>query len=76
MVIQGREITDDDIESVRRLIKANPSWKRTRLSSKLCVLWDWRAANGQMKDMACLLFGSAAWKSAPRNDFIGWVAII
>ena len=56
MVIQGREITHDDIESVRRLIKANPSWKRTRLSKELCVLWDWRAANGRMKDMACRSF--------------------
>lgn len=56
MVIQGREITPDDIESVRRLIKANPSWKRTRLSRELCDLWDWRAANGQMKDMACRSF--------------------
>ena len=74
MVIQGREITHDDIESVRRLVKATPSWKRTRLSKELCVLWNWRAANGQMKDMACLLFGSAAWKSAPRDDFIGWDA--
>jgi hypothetical protein len=42
MVIQGREITHDDIESVRRLVKANPSWKRTRLSKELCVLWNWR----------------------------------
>lgn len=56
MVIQGREITHDDIESVRRLVKANPSWKRTRLSKELCVLWNWRAANGQMKDMACRAF--------------------
>ena len=44
MVIQGREITDDDIESVRQLIKDNPSWKRTRLSKELCDLWNWRAA--------------------------------
>jgi hypothetical protein len=22
--------------------------------------------------LACLLFGSAAWKCAPRDDFIGW----
>ena len=56
MVIQGREITHDDLESVRRLVKANPSWKRTRLSKELCVLWNWRAANGQMKDMACRAF--------------------
>ena len=56
MVIQGREITHDDIESVRRLVKVNPSRKLSRLSKELCVLWNWRAANGQMKDMACRAF--------------------
>jgi hypothetical protein len=44
--VQGREITQDDIELVRRLIEANPSWNRTRLSEELCVLWNWRATNG------------------------------
>jgi hypothetical protein len=24
------------------------------------------------RDLACLLFGSAAWKTAPRDNFIGW----
>ena len=24
------------------------------------------------QDIACLLFGSAAWKTAPRDNFIGW----
>lgn len=24
------------------------------------------------RDLACLLFGSAAWKTAPRDKFIGW----
>ena len=51
--LQGREITKDDIELVRRLIEANPSRNRTRLSKELCLLWNWRAANGQIKDMAC-----------------------
>jgi len=51
--IQGREITQDDIELVRRLIEANPCRNRTRLSKELCLLWNWRAANGQIKDMAC-----------------------
>ena len=51
--LQGREITKDDIELVRRLIEAHPSWNRTRLSRELCLLWNWRAANGQVKDMAC-----------------------
>ena len=51
--IQGREVTKDDIELVRRLIEANPSRNRTRLSKDLCLLWNWRAANDQIKDMAC-----------------------
>lgn len=51
--VQGREITKDDIELVRRLIEANPLWNRTRLSKNLCLFWDWRASNGQIKDMAC-----------------------
>ena len=53
IMVQGREITQDDIELVRRLIEANPSRNRTRLSKELCLLWNWRAANGQIKDMAC-----------------------
>ena len=50
--VQGREITQDDIELVRRLIEANPSRNRTRLSQELCLLWNWRTANGRIKDMA------------------------
>ncbi len=53
MTVQGRKITKDDIELVRRLIEANPSRNRTRLSQELCLLWNWRTANGQIKDMAC-----------------------
>lgn len=51
--VQGREIARDDIELVRRLIEANPSLNRTRLSKDLCLVWNWRASNGQLKDMAC-----------------------
>ena len=55
-VIQGRETTPEDIELVRYLIESNPSWHRTRLSKELCELWNWKAANGQMKDMAARSF--------------------
>ena len=53
MIIQGREIISKDIEFIRQLIQSNPSWTRTRLSEELCILWNWRAATGQIKDMAC-----------------------
>jgi len=53
MVIQGRQMQGSDIEYICRLIREHPSWHRTRLSKELCALWDWRAANGQVKDIAC-----------------------
>jgi len=56
MVIQGRETTSKDIELVQEMIKANPSWGRSRLSKELAVLWNWRALSGQLKDMACRSF--------------------
>ena len=52
-IVQGRKITKGDIELVRRLIEANQCWNRTRLSQELCLLWNWRTDNGQIKDMAC-----------------------
>jgi hypothetical protein len=51
--VQGRGITQDDIELVRRLIEADPSRNRSRISRELCLLWNWRAASGRIKDMAC-----------------------
>ena len=57
MIIQGRETSDKDIALVREVIKAHPSWGRTRLSKELALLWNWRAINGQLKDI--LPFDSA-----------------
>jgi len=56
MIIQGRETTDQDIALVREMIKANPSWHRTRLSKELATLWNWRSESGQLKDMASRTF--------------------
>jgi hypothetical protein len=53
MIIQGREVSSKDIEFIRETIKAHPSWGRTRLSKELALLWNWWAANSQLKDMAC-----------------------
>lgn len=55
-MVQGRETSPSDIEMVRRLIASNPSWNRTRLSRELCALWDWRAPDGRLKDMAARSF--------------------
>jgi len=53
MVIQGRRVTPQDTQWIRRLIQENPSWYRKRLSIEICQFWNWRTANGQLKDMAC-----------------------
>jgi len=53
MVIQGKDITCKDMELIRQLIDTNPSWGRTRLSREICILWNWRAASGRLKDMVC-----------------------
>ena len=52
-IIQGRKIAPEDIELIKKLIDTNPSWGRTRLSKELCILWDLKSANGNLKDMAC-----------------------
>jgi hypothetical protein len=50
--IQGRKTTID-IERIQTLLDTNPSWGRTKLSEELCHLWNWRTADGLLKDMAC-----------------------
>ncbi len=52
LVVQGRSLSLQDIDFLSHLIKENPSWSRRQLSIKLCHLWNWRNANGQIKDMA------------------------
>ena len=52
MILQGREVSNADIELIRTLMAAHPAWGRTLLSVELCRLWDWRNAQGRLKDMA------------------------
>ena len=50
---RGRVVTTDDIASIRRLIAENPGASRRRLSEKLCEAWQWKQANGALRDMVC-----------------------
>jgi len=52
MVIQGRNITAEEIGLIRDLMTEHREWGRTRLSQELCRHWDWRNAQGRIKDMA------------------------
>lgn len=51
-LVQGRVIGEPELESIGLLLARNPEWSRWRLSRELCQLWDWRAPDGQLKDMA------------------------
>lgn len=49
----GREFSQDDIQTIKRLMEQDPSLKRTPLSRQLCELWRWTKPNGELKDMTC-----------------------
>jgi Domain of unknown function (DUF4338) len=46
-------VTAEDIAFIRQLIAENPRASRRRLSAKLCEAWEWRQANGALRDMVC-----------------------
>ena len=50
---RGRTITTADIALIRDIIAAHPDDSRRALSRRVCRAWDWRQANGQLKDMVC-----------------------
>lgn len=52
LVIQGRDLHPEQMEEIRQLVDANPGLSRYQLSVLLAARWDWRAANGRLKDMA------------------------
>lgn len=51
-IIQGRFIGEAEIAQVRLLLEEQADWSRWRLSQHLAMLWEWRSASGQLKDMA------------------------
>src|SRR5450432_327580 len=50
---RGRVVTADDVALIRQLIARNPGASRRRLSEKLCEVWQWKQANGALRDMVC-----------------------
>src|SRR5215475_10267041 len=50
---RGRIITADDIRFIEQLINANPGASRRQLSAMLCEIWQWKQANGALRDMVC-----------------------
>ncbi len=50
---RGRVVTAEDIVFIRQCIAQNPGASRRRLSAKLCEAWQWKQANGALRDMVC-----------------------
>jgi hypothetical protein len=48
-----RAITQDDITFINEVIKEHWDKGRTAISRILCEAWDWRQANGYLKDGVC-----------------------
>jgi hypothetical protein len=46
-------ITAEDISFIRRLITEHRGASRRTLSAKLCEAWEWKQANGTLRDMVC-----------------------
>src|ERR1700751_5517998 len=50
---RGRELSQEDLLYIRALIESPPGESRRRLSTRLCEAWQWRQANGALRDMVC-----------------------
>src|SRR5260370_5860463 len=50
---RGRVVTADDAALIRQLITENRGTSRRRLSEKLCEAWQWKQANGALRDIVC-----------------------
>jgi hypothetical protein len=50
--LQGRPFGPEQLAQIQSLLEGNSQWSRYRLSRELAVLWNWRTAQGQLKDMA------------------------
>ena len=53
IVVRARDFSQSDIVLIRKLIRNNPSWGRTRLSQEVCKALEWRQANERCKERAC-----------------------
>lgn len=53
LTYRNRTITQDDIAFIQKVIADHHAEGRTAISRLICQAWNWRQANGQLKDMVC-----------------------
>jgi hypothetical protein len=71
---RGREISQEDILYIRALIERHPNESLRTLSAMLCEAWQWRQANGTLRDMVCrgllLMLERAAQITLPPVSYV------
>ncbi|HEY7678974.1 MAG TPA: DUF4338 domain-containing protein [Terriglobia bacterium] len=50
---RGCEIRPEQIAFIRQFLAEHPGISRRRLSAELCEAWQWKQANGALRDMVC-----------------------
>ena len=50
---RGRNVTVSDIALIKEIIAAHSEGSRRFISQEVCRAWEWRQANGALKDMVC-----------------------
>lgn len=50
---RGKTVDEAGIAFIKELIAQNPGLSRRRLSTELCLAWNWVQANGHPRDMVC-----------------------
>jgi hypothetical protein len=50
---RGQEIGSEQVASLRDFIAAHPTSSRWKLSRQLCEAWNWKQANGALRDVVC-----------------------
>ena len=50
---RGPSVTSEQIAFIRQLIQDRPELSRWKLSRQLCEAWQWKQANGALRDMVC-----------------------
>ena len=53
MIYRGQRIGCDEIVFIRQFIADHPEMSRWKLSRQLCEAWQWKQANGTLRDMVC-----------------------
>lgn len=60
---RGRPVTAADVRFINELISRHAGESRRRLSARLCEAWEWRQANGALRDMVARGLMLTLWRA-------------